>query len=91
MSDSAEGSDVSLSQVKNEAEKHMRLVETLEQLAHAEEDAAAAMVSLEMSQEADALLERAVEHYRWAAQVTQQATDERSLQHKLMSQAQKER
>lgn len=80
-----ESSQDALKRAKEGADRHVRLVETLQTLAHAEEEAAAALLTFDLSQQADELLKRAVEHYRWAVQVAEQAKGERKLEFDLMS------
>lgn len=79
-----DGSDSSLKQSHEQAETYLRLTETLERLARAEEDAAVALAGLNLSDESDELLERAAEHYRWAAQAAQHAIEERKREYELM-------
>lgn len=85
MGDLPETIEITLRQVKAEAEKHLRLIDTLNSLAHAEEEAAAAFVGLELPEHADELLQRAVIHYRWAVQAAQQAKDARRQEIDLMN------
>jgi hypothetical protein len=85
VADLPENIELTLRQVKAEAEKHLRLIDTLNHLAQAEEEAAAAFVSLELPEHADELLQRAVIHYRWAVQTAKEAKDARRQEIDLMS------
>src|SRR5262245_42856030 len=64
-----------LQQAAEQAQRYLRLTETLERLAHAEEEAAAALANLDLSEDADELLAKAAEHYRWAVQAAQRAIE----------------
>jgi signal transduction histidine kinase len=89
MTAGAEPNDEAMRRAKDEADRHLRLVETLQSLAHAEEDAAAAMLGLDMREDADDLLNRAVNHYRWAAEVAEKAKIERRQELDLLNELDK--
>jgi hypothetical protein len=76
--------DAALQRARDKAAKYTGLIEALEKLAHAEEEAADTLLKLDMSVAADEHLERATELYRQAADVAQQAIDVRMRELDLM-------
>src|SRR5262245_37558981 len=86
MGDSRE-QGASVQRAKEGADRHLRLVEALEALARAEEDAAAALDGLELPDQAGVLRDQAAHHLRWATDVAHEANTERERQFELLRDA----